>query len=191
MAEASSFMLKVAIGQPALQKFLQARPSQPALSQAWCEWWDSRQMHGQQPLTAAVFKAYDLPSNQAVIDYWTEDGDAEDGAAAHVDYDAAASVWRFSILFSSHNYSDLLPLVIFASSLQAYAQPARGDYAIIFPFIWGEDDVQAFVDLTQAPAVPDSVILGLEGVPPAVVDDAMDYLGQQVERMAALHGSLD
>ncbi len=139
MSEPNSFFLRATMTKAEYLKFMQAKPSQPLVNENWLKWWDSRQMYGKLDLAKEI-RAWDNTSNQEVINSWL----AAEDTLTFSEFNETTSTWEFGIIMCSENYSEILPLLVFCESLSSYKLPSLDDFAIIYPFFWGDSNVMAY-----------------------------------------------
>lgn len=165
MSEPCSFFLRATIEKAQYQKFMQAKPSQPFVNDNWLKWWDSRQLYGKSDLTKEI-SSWNGPCNQAIVDGWLA---AEETMTFSV-FDEATNVWEFGIIMCSENYSEILPLLVFCESIFSYKLLSSHDFAIIYPYFWGDSHVMAYMTFAQ-----DGAVLTLADSVADVAKDHLDY----------------
>jgi len=148
MSEPCSFFLRASIEKAQYLKFMQAKPSQPLVNDNWLEWWNSREMCNKSELNQTI-KAWDSASNQDIVNGWL----AAKNTLAFSEFDEAKNTWAFGIIMCSENYSEILPLLVFCESISPYKLCASHDFAIIYPYLWGDDHVMAYMTFAQEGAL--------------------------------------
>lgn len=148
MSELSSFFLRATIEKAQYLKFMQAKPSQPLINDNWLEWWDSREMYNKSDLIKNI-RGWNDPSNQEIVDGWL----AAEETLTFSKFDEATNTWEFGIIMCSENYSEILPLLVFCESIVSYKLPSPHDFAIVYPYFWGDSNVMAYMLFAQDGAV--------------------------------------
>lgn len=173
MSEPSSFFLKVSITQAQFDRFMQSAPTPPHLDANWQGWWDSREMYGKKALTETDIGCYDIGTNQEIVNLWL--GGEE--AYAFSSFDGIREVWEFGIVMCTENYTELLPLLAFVLSIAPYKKHSPDDFAVVYPFFWGDSGVMAYIGFEpQAGLIPE--ISSTEQVPAAHLQHAESCLEQ-------------
>jgi len=175
MSEPHSFFLRATISPERLQAFLQAAPRNAELTAAWLQWWNSREKYGDQPLTASDLRAYRCETNQSILEMWRKD--VRTGTV--VSYDEPTQCWQVGIVMASENYLEILPLLVFAQQVQDEKLPSEDDFALIYPFFWGDSNVMAYLDYSAPQAAPQAAVQSTADVPA----DKLAYADAQLTRM--------
>lgn len=144
MSEPCSFFLKASIQKEQYLEFMQTKPSQPLVNDNWSKWWNSRQMHTHLDLARQI-RAWDDASNQDIVNGWL----AEEHTLTFSEFNEATSTWEFGIILCSDNYSEILPLLVFCESIFAHKISSPDDFAIIYPYFWGDSYVMAYITFSQ------------------------------------------
>jgi hypothetical protein len=144
MSEPCSFFLRASIEKAQYLKFMQAKPSQPLVNDNWLKWWDSRQMYSKSDLAEDI-RAWSEASNQEIVNGWL----AAEDTLTFSEFNETESTWEFGIIMCSENYSEILPLLVFCESLSSYKIYSADDFAIIYPYFWGDSNVMAYATYSQ------------------------------------------
>jgi hypothetical protein len=144
---------------------MQAKPCQPLVNDNWQKWWDSRQMHSKPDLLKEI-KSWNDSCNQKIVDGWLA---AEESMSFSV-FDEASNTWEFGIIMCSENFSEILPLLVFCEGVFSYKLPSSHDFAIIYPYLWEDSDVMAYMTFAQ-----DGAVLTLADSVADVAKDHLDY----------------
>jgi hypothetical protein len=144
MSEPCSFFLRVSIEKPQYLAFMQAKPSQPLIDDGWLKWWESRRMCNKSELAGDI-RAFGGASNQDIVGDWLN----AEGALAFSEFDEAANMWEFGIIMCAENDAAILPLLVFCESIFPYKRPSPDDFAIIYPYFWGDSYVMAYMAFVQ------------------------------------------
>ena len=169
MSEPCSYYLSAQLSPARYEAFLNAAPGQPQVDEVWRSWWASRAMVGRLSLPSQI-RAYPDKTNRALVAGWL--AAPETGSASTYD----GKVWRLSILQFSENFSEILPMLVFAQSLHAYLGAGHRDYALVYPFLWGDDPVMSYQALSGSAGQPDPAVRRRKDIPPAVFADAEYHL---------------
>ena len=170
MSELCSFFLKASIEKAKYLEWMQSKPAQPHVTDNWLEWWDSRQMCGE-PKLANHIRAWNEATNQAVVNGWL---DAEE-TMAFSEFDEASSTWEFGIIMCSENYTEILPLLVFCESIFPYKTFSPHDFAIIYPYFWGDSNVMAYMTFAQ-----EGFVLSLAESVEDVAKDHLEYASSRL-----------
>ncbi|MDJ1482868.1 hypothetical protein QNI16_20370 [Cytophagaceae bacterium YF14B1] len=142
MSELSSLLAKISITQENLNKFLAAPVATFERQPGWKEWWDSREMYGKSEFTTDLLDAYNEEStNQGIVTDWIE----YKPSVTHSEYNPHTQTWYFSIFQFSENYQEMIPVLGFLRSIETYKNLDDSDFVIVYPFVWGDDTVQAYI----------------------------------------------
>lgn len=175
MAEPCSFYMKITIKNDDFQRLMKAEPTQPSLNDNWRLWWDSRRMYGKTELTNNELRAYNNASNQDLIDGWLK----AEGAYAYSEYNEKSETWNFGIIEFGENYLEIIPQLAFALSIIEYKTFSPDDFAIVYPYFWGDSGVMAYIRYEQDRAILLPDIHELNQVPETHVGVASDFLGKK------------
>ena len=149
MSELNSFFLRVSIDKAQLDEFLQAKPSTFVVTDNWRDWWDSREMYGDSSIDDEI-GALPLPSYEEFVKAWTTDEEA----FAFSEFNADANTWDFGIILCSENYDDILPLIAFCANLAPHTRPSADNFAIIYPYFWGDSELMLYLTFEDGKAEP-------------------------------------
>lgn len=166
MSEPCSFFLRASIQKEKYLTFMQEKPSQPLTNDNWSKWWGSRQMNGHLDLTKQI-RAWNYTRNQDIVDGWL----AAENTLTFSDFNEAASMWEFGIIMCSENYSEILPLLVFCESIFAHKIFSPDDFAIIYPYFWGDGDIMAYMTFAQK-----GMVLSLANSVTEVAKDHLEYV---------------
>ncbi|MDR2688743.1 MAG: hypothetical protein LBB76_03165 [Azoarcus sp.] len=155
---------------------MKAKPGQPLVNDNWQEWWSSRHMHGRSDLTESI-RAWNGASNQDIVNGWL----AAEDTLTFSEFDEATNTWEFGIIMCSENYEEILPLLVFCESISQYKLFSPHDFAIIYPYFWGDSNVMAYMTDSQ-----EGFVLSLAESVTDVAKDHLDYaasrLGEKWEK---------
>lgn len=165
MSEPSSFFLRATIEKAQYLKFMQDKPRQSTINDGWLKWWESRQMYGKSDLKENM-RAWPSQSNQEIVNGWL----TAEGTLAFSVFDEVTNIWEFGIIMCSENYSEIIPLLVFCESIVSYKLLSSHDFAIIYPYFWGDSDVMAYMIFAQ-----DGAVLTLAESVTDVAKDHLDY----------------
>lgn len=179
MSELSSLYLKVKIEKSQLEKFLNSKFEKPALNQNWLEWWESRRMYSKMELSSELFR---IPgqSNQEFINSWLE----YPQAMAFSDYNEVLEEWHFGMLFFSENYEEMLSIFAFITSLEKYLNKDSENFAVVFPFFWGDNDVQAYIYFENEKAILSPQVQTTEDLNSEILMKTQQYLNTKWEELS-------
>ncbi|MBZ4037275.1 hypothetical protein K6T82_21120 [Flavobacterium sp. 17A] len=180
MSELSSLYCKVKISKNQLEKFLNSHPEKPELNQNWLNWWDSRNMYSKMELTPELLRSYNDKTNKEIIDGWIK----YPQAMAFSDYDEATEEWNWGMLFFSENFVEMLPMFAFIISLENYINESLENQAIVFPFFWGDNVVDAYLYFENGKAILSPKVQILEDIESNFEEQSKAYLNQKWEEMA-------
>lgn len=175
MSEPCSLFAKVHISQMQLDNFFAAPPWQPAITQDWRDWWDTRQMYSKSALTEIPCYA----NNR--VDAWLEDP----FHMAFSNYDPAQELWHFGIIQFTENYIEMLPMLALLHHLAAYKKPDDDDFALIFNYFYGDCEVNASIRYSGQTARLNPKAEHKTDIAPAHLQYATDYLDQQWQILSA------
>lgn len=170
MSEPSSFFLRATIKKDQYLKFMQTPPKPPTLNDDWLKWWESRDMSGKSDLKDNI-RTWRDQSNQEIVNGWL----AAEGTLAFSAFDEMTNVWEFGIIMCSENYSEIIQLLAFCESIFPYKTFSPHDFAIIYPYFWGDSNVMAYMTFAQ-----DGAALTLAE---SVADVAKDHLDNAALRL--------
>ncbi|SHL82626.1 hypothetical protein [Flavobacterium chilense] len=175
MSELSTLFCKVKITKPQLEKFLSSAPEEPELNNNWLEWWDSRQMHSKMDLTKEHLCTYNDTNNQAILDGWLE----YEQAFGFSDYDETTEEWKWGMLFFSENYLEMLPMFAFIIGMEKYISESNENIAIVYPFFWGDNEVQAYIHFEKNKAFLSSNVQTTADINPDLLNTITEYLNKK------------
>ncbi len=144
MSELSSLIAKITISSENLEEFLAAPVATFENQKGWQTWWDSRDMYGKSALTPAMLQPFRKSTNRDVVDEWL----SYLPSITHSEYDTATQTWYFSSMQFSENYTEMISMLGFLRSIDVYKMLDDSDFVLVFPFIWGDDDAQAYIRFT-------------------------------------------
>lgn len=180
MSELSSLYCKVKITKPQLEKFLSSPLEEPQLNQNWLDFWESRKMYSKSVLTQEQLRNYNDNNNREVIDGWIDYPEA----MAFSDYDETKEEWHWGMMFFSENYQEMIPMFAYIISLEKYVTESAENQAIIFPFFWGDDGVNAYIYFENGKAVLSPKVQILEDVASNFVAETKEYLDKKWDQLA-------
>ncbi|WP_312555155.1 hypothetical protein [Empedobacter brevis] len=147
MSEYHSLYIRVKISEEKLQQFFNARPVAQSTDENWLTWWNSHEMYSKQPLEQ--IPQYHTQNNRAVFDQLVNDRNF--GSVEH--YDTASQSWTFISAFFSENYIEILPMLALLKHLATYQHPEETGVALIYYFLWGDDEVMAYLEFANGQAM--------------------------------------
>jgi len=180
MSELSSLYCKVKITKSELEKFLNSPLEKPELNKNWTEYWDSREMYSKSELTQKDLYTYNDETNQEVINGWIDYPEA----MAFSDYDETTEEWNWGMMFFSENYTEMIPMFAFIISLEKYINESSENKAIIFPFFWGDNDVQAFISFENEKAILSPKVQTLNDVDSKFLEQTTEFLNNKWEELS-------
>lgn len=180
MSELSSLYCKIKITKPELEKFLSSPLVEPQLDQNWLNWWESRKMYSKMELTQNMLRSYGDNSNQEVINGWIDYPEA----VAFSDYNETTQEWHWGMLFFSENFVEMLPMFAFIISLEKYVIESKENEAIVFPFFWGDDGVNAYLYFENGKAVLSPKVQILKDIDSNFAEQTKLFLNKKWEEMA-------
>ncbi len=180
MSELSSLYCKVKITKSQLEKFLSSPLEEPQLNENWLIFWESRQMYSKSVLTQELLRSYNDNNNQEVIDGWIDYPEA----MAFSDYDEATEEWHWGMMFFSENYIEMIPMLAFIISLEKYVNESSENKAVVFPFFWGDDNVDAYIYFENGKAVLSPSVQSLKDLDLNFVEQTKEFLNNKWEEMA-------
>lgn len=171
MSEPCSFFMRISIEKERYMDFMKAKPARSNVNDNWMQWWDSREMYGRLRLVDEISSWSHYTSNQEVINSWV----SSESSMAFSSYDEKTEIWDFGIIMYSESYSEILPLLVFCESVFSYKKYSDQDFAIIYPYFWGDSSVMAYMTFER-----DGVLLSLAK---SVSDVAKEHLAYAVARL--------
>lgn len=180
MSELSSLYCKIKITKPQLEKFLSSPLEEPELNKNWLDWWDSRKMYSKMELTQEMLRNYSDNSNREVIDSWIDYPEA----MAFSDYDEAAEEWHWGMMFFSENFVEMMPMFAFIISMEKYVSESAENQAIVFPFFWGDDGVNAYIYFENGKAILSPKVQILKDIDSNFVEETKAFLDKKWEEMS-------
>lgn len=175
MSEPSSLFARIHLSKENLASFLAAPPKAPVLNDNWINWWNSRRMYSPSPLGENDVFAYQATSNKQILDFWVEDP----GSGTIYEYDESTQVLDLGILMFSENFSEMIPMLAFILSLEDYKDDNKDDFAIVYPYFWGDTDVQVFITFDGNKGILDTTLETTKEVDAEKVEYAGDYLNRK------------
>lgn len=146
MSEQHSLYIKVRITEEKLHEFFLSKPDPIELDQNWIEWWDTRKMYSKAPLDPATI--YIGETNRSIVDEYLSDP----RTGAMEEFDPLSGEWTLCILYYSENYTEILPMLAMLDGLSNYLENGQDGVMIIYDFIWGGDEVMAYMHLSSGKA---------------------------------------
>lgn len=180
MSELSTLYCKIKITKAQLEEFLNSPLEEPALNQNWLEFWDSRKMYSKSVLTQEHLRTYNDDYNKEVIDGWMDYPEA----MAFSDYDETTEEWNWGMMFFSENYVEMIPMFAFIISLEKYVTESPENYAVVFPFFWGDDGVNAYIYFENGKAVLSPKVQVLKDINLEFVEQTNEFLNKKWEQLA-------
>lgn len=147
MSEYYSLYINIQISREKLNRFFEEKPLQPAPDENWESWWNSREMHGKQPLER--IPVYQANSNRAIFDGLLK----RKNVGSFERYDPALQRWTFVSVFFSENYVELLPMLALLKNLADCHGTEEKGVAFIYDFYWGNTSVMAYLDFSGKQAL--------------------------------------
>lgn len=145
MSELNSFFAKIHIKKDKFYEFLTAQPSQQLLNENWIAWWGSKEMYGKHELTQEQIYIYSAPTNGEIINGWK----TYEQSLTFSDYDEENEIWNFSIILFSENYSEMLEMLSFIKNIGSFKKENNDDFAIVYDYFWGGNEVNAFISFKE------------------------------------------
>lgn len=179
MSELSSLFLKVKITKEQLENFLISSPKTPELNDNWMVWWNSRDMHSKTSLGPESLIAYNYADNKGILEGWLQFKEA----CAFSDYDQTTEEWRIGIIFFSENFSEMLPMFAFITSIENYITESKDNLAIVYPFFWGDSNVSAYLNFEGGKALFNSKIQTTTDVDPEILNSVTEYLTKKLDEL--------
>ncbi|MBE8727267.1 hypothetical protein [Flavobacterium hungaricum] len=180
MSELSSLYCKVKITKTQLEKFLNSPLEEPELNQNWLDFWESRKMYSKSVLTKELLRTYNDHNNQEVINGWIDYPEA----MAFSDYDETTEEWHWGMMFFSENYVEMIPMFAFIISLEKYVIESTENYAVVFPFFWGDDGVNAYIYFENGKAILSPKVQVLKDIDSKFVEQTKDFLNKKWDQLA-------
>lgn len=179
MSEPSSLFARMSISKENLEAFLSSAPKKPYLNNSWINWWNSRQMVSPRPLTPEDLYAYKDVSNKAILEGWQE----EKNTGTFYDYDEATQTLNLGIIFFSENFGEMIPMLALLFDLADYKNDNPDDFAIVYPYFWGDQQLDAWISFYGKNALLDNELKKIGDVDVRKLRYAEDYLTQKTEQI--------
>lgn len=179
MSEPSSLFARISIRKENLETFLAAAPKKPYLDNSWINWWNSRQMIGPRPLMPEDIYAYNASSNKAILEDWQK----KKNTGAFCDYDEATQTLNLGIIFFSENFGEMIPMLAFLFDLTDYKNDNPGDFAIVYPYFWGDRDLPVWITFDGKTLLLDNQLQHIGEVDLRKLRYAEDYLAKKTEQL--------
>lgn len=180
MSELSSLYCKVKITKSQLEEFLNCPVEKPELNKNWLEWWESRKMYSKMELNTELLRAYNFSTNNDVVDYWME----YKQAMTFSDYDQNTEIWHWGMLFFSENFTEMLPMLNFIISLEKFVIENTENMAIVYPYFWGDNTVDAYIHFDKSKGILSPKIETIEDVNPEIMKETIFYLNKKWEEFS-------
>ncbi|GIQ61284.1 hypothetical protein Flavo103_44190 [Flavobacterium collinsii] len=181
MSEQSSLYCKVKITKPRLETFLNSASEKLVLDGNWLEWWENRTMYSKMTPTAKELYAYNDLTNYAIFKEWYE----AEQTFAFSDYDETTQQWHLGILLFSENYLEMLPMLAFIKSMEAYVTESIDNFAIVYPFFWGDTNVDVFIKFKDGKALLDSKVQSTDDIDTVLLETTSGYLNNKWSELSA------
>lgn len=170
MSEPNSLFAKIKIKKDQFDEFLKSKPEQPKLNENWLKWWDSKKMYGKKELDSVY--AYEEPTNNDIINGWID----VDYSLAFSDYDLEAETWHFGIVMFSENYYEIIPGLAFIKSVSEFKENDSNDFAIIYNYLNGDEQVCAYISYKNGEGVIENKIQHKSDVNADILRYTEEYL---------------
>lgn len=145
MSEPASLYARFTLSHEQYEAFMNSAPARPAAFGDWQSWFDRRAIAGEGLADEARLLADRGGATVAdVIKAWRED--AWTGTPP-VEYDELRRTLRIAMLQASENYVEMLHLLTPLRGAAAFCDPGADDFIVIFDFLWGGGEVDAYLRL--------------------------------------------
>ncbi len=178
MSEPSSLFARINIKKHKLDEFFKSKPEQSKLDDNWLKWWNSKAMYGNPELTQAAIRAYDDSTNEGIINAWKD----MEQSFTFSDYDLENEIWHFGIIEFTDNYFEMIPALVFLKSVSIFKEKNPDDFAIIYDYFWGGNEVNAFIEYRNNKSFFESKIQRKFDVMPEKMNYADHYLTKKLIR---------
>lgn len=179
MSEPNSLFVKVHITKDNFDKFLKSKPTTPKLNNDWIEWWNSRKMYGKTELQEKDLYCYEDLTNESIINDWINIKET----LSFSDYDVENEIWHFGIILFSENYGNMIPGLAFIKSVSEFKTECEEDFAIVYNFFWGEDDVCAYINYQNKEGLFDSKIQNKSDINLETMKYTEEYLDKKFKEL--------
>ena len=180
MSVPNSLFAKIKIKKDKFTEFLQSKPDQPKLDKNWLDWWNSKEMYGKSELTQTQIYGYDDPTNADIINGWTN----AKQSFTFSDYDAENEIWNFGIIMFSENYLEMIPGLSFIKSVASFKDDNSDDFAIIYNYFWGSNDINAYVEFKDNESFFDIKTKEKSDILPKILEYTENYLSKKWDEFA-------
>ncbi|AXT58180.1 hypothetical protein D1815_21330 [Aquimarina sp. AD1] len=183
MSELNSLFVKVKIKKNKLDDFLKSKPKQLKIDANWVAWWDSREMYGKNELSQDNLSSYEQPDNQSIVDTWKNNK----RSGGFSEYDSENGIWNFGVVFFGENYYEMIPGLGFIKSIADYIEHDIGNFAIVFDFFWGSNEVNALIDFNKEKGCFKPTAKVKSDINPESLRYAEIYLNKKTEEFSKAH----
>lgn len=180
MSKPNSLFAKNHIEKEKFESFLSEKPTAPTLNNDWSDWWNSREMYSKTDLDENRLSCYSEPTNELIIKGWEN----EESSFTFSDYDSENEIWHFGIIMFSENYYEMIPGLAFIKSVATYKKENIEDFAIIYNYFWGDQDVCAFVTYEDGKSAFNKNILSKSDLNLSQLEYSDNYLTKKWDEFA-------
>lgn len=181
MSEPNSLFAKIHISKDNFEKFLTSKPQKPKLDNDWLQWWDSKEMYGKSDLQEKNIFCYEDATNAEIIEGWKEAKES----LTFSDYDVENEIWYFGIIMFSENYFEMIPGLAFIKSVSEFKTENKDDFAIIYSYFWGGNDINAFISYENGNGLFNTTIQQKSDVDADALKNMEAYLSNKWDEFAA------
>ena len=180
MSEPNSLFAKIHITKDNFDTFLNSKPMTPKLDNNWLEWWDSKEMYGKTELQEKNMYCYEDANNGEIINGWKEARES----LTFSDYDAENEIWHFGIIMFSENYLEMIPGLAFIKSVSEFKNENKEDFAIIYSYFWGDNDINAYICYENGFGLFNTKIQSKADIHSETLKDMEEYLTKKFDEFA-------
>lgn len=179
MSEPASLYARFTLSHEQYEAFMNSTPARPASFDDWQAWFDTRPMAGDGKVTPEMLIELNAPSVADVIKVWRKDTWT---GTPPIEYDELRGTLRIAMLQASENYIEMLGLLAPLRGAAAFNDHAADDFVLIFDFIWGGGEIDAYVLLADgASRFGDECTSGHLREAQDYLQEAMEYLQSRNE----------
>jgi len=179
MSEPNSLFAKIHITKDNFDAFLKTQPAHPKLHTNWLEWWNSKKMYGKTDLQEKDIYCYDKLTNASIIQAWIETKES----LTFSDYDNENGIWYFGIIMFAENYFDMIPGLAFVKSVSEFKDTNEDDFAIIYSYFWGSNDIHAYVCYENGHGLFDTNIQHKTDIDSYALKHMEEYLSKKYDQL--------
>ena len=180
MSEPNSLFAKIHITKDNFDNFQKSKPMTPKLDNNWLEWWNSKEMYNKTDLQEKNLYCYDEPTNDSIINGWKE----AKHSLTFSDYDLENEIWHFGIIMFSQNYTEMIPGLAFIKSIAEFKNENKEDFAIVYNYFGGDEDVCAYVNYENGKGLFDKKIQLKTDIHLDVLNYTQEYLSKKWDEFA-------